>query len=88
MCKNGFDTIFQPNPGPSWTTNNLDLKQDYQCFGLAELTEPTNVDLRRLKSANSKLLLYTGWNDDAGGLGRTVDYYESVEKIIGGRAST
>lgn len=80
--------LFQPNPGPSWTIKNVDFDRDYQRFGIAELTEPVNPDLRRLKGRDGKLLLYTGWNDALAGVGRTVDYYESAEKLIGGRAKT
>jgi hypothetical protein len=80
--------LFQPNPGPTWTVKDFDFERDYQRFGLAELTEPVNADLRRLKNRNGKLLLYTGWNDPVAGVGRTVDYYESAEKIVGERART
>jgi feruloyl esterase len=80
--------LFQPNPGPSWTIKDLDFDRDYRRFGIAELTEPVNPDLRRLKSANGKLLLYMGWNDPGAGVGRAIDYYESAERLMGGRSKT
>jgi len=80
--------LFQPNPGPAWTIKDLDFDRDYQRFGTSEITEAINPDLRRLKSRNGKLLMYTGWNDMVAGVGRTVDYYENAEKLIGGRALT
>jgi hypothetical protein len=55
---------------------------------MAELTEPLNPDLRRLQRRNGKLILYTGWNDAVAGVGRAIDYYESAEKLIGGRTRT
>jgi hypothetical protein len=80
--------LFQPNPGPSWTIKNVDFDRDYQRFGMAELTEPLNPDLRRMQRRNGKLILYTGWNDAVAGVGRAIDYYESAEKLIGGRTRT
>ena len=80
--------LFQPNPGPSWTTKDFDLDRDYQRFGVAELTEPLNADLRRFRNRQGKLLMYSGWNDTAASVGRTVDYYENAEKLLGGRAAT
>jgi Tannase and feruloyl esterase len=80
--------LFQPNPGPSWTLENFDFDRDYKRFGIAELTEPLNPDLRRFRDHGGKLLLYSGWNDTAASVGRAVDYYENAEKVMGGRMST
>jgi hypothetical protein len=80
--------LFQPNPGPSWTTKNFDFDRDYMRFGVAELTEPVNSDLRRFRNGQGKLILYSGWNDTAASVGLTVDYYENAEKLMGGREAT
>jgi len=81
--------FFQPNPGPSWKPGDLNFDRDFKRFGIAELTEPAiSPDLRRFKAAGGKLLSYTGWNDPVEGVLRTVDYYETAEKIMGGRSAT
>lgn len=80
--------LFQPNPGPSWKLADFNFDRDYQRFGVAELTEPLNPDVRRLRDAGAKMILYSGWNDTAASTGTTVDYYENVEKIMGGHAAT
>jgi feruloyl esterase len=80
--------LFLPNPGPTWEPKDFDFDRDYKRLGVAEITEPVNPDVRRLKAGGGKLLIYTGWNDAAAGVGRTVDYYESAERVIGGRAKT
>lgn len=78
---------FQPNPGPSWKTADFDFDTDPQRLGVAESWEPTNPDLRKFRDAGGKLLMFTGWNDVAEGVLRTVDYYETAERILGSRAS-
>lgn len=81
--------FFQPNPGPTWEPQAFDFDRDYKRLGLAEVTEPVNShDLRRFKGRGGKLLSFTGWNDPAEGVLLTVDYYETAERIMGGRAAT
>ncbi|MBI4167079.1 MAG: tannase/feruloyl esterase family alpha/beta hydrolase [Acidobacteria bacterium] len=81
-------SYFQPNPGPTWKTEDFDFDSDYKRLGMAEGMDPVNPDLRRFKVAGGKLMVVTGWNDAIEGALRTVDYYETVEKIMGGRAET
>lgn len=79
----------QPTIGPPWSLKDFDFDRDYKHVGLAEsLFSPTHPDLRRFKAAGGKLLAYGGWNDAAGQPMWSVDYYETVEKLIGGRAPT
>jgi hypothetical protein len=81
--------FFQPNPGPTWEPQAFDFDRDYKRLGLAEVTEPANSpDLRRFKARGGKLLSFTGWSDAAEGVLRTVDYYETAERVVGGRAAT
>lgn len=82
-------SAFQPSPGPSWMPEAFDFDRDYQRLGMAEgLYAADNPDLRRFKAAGGKLLAFTGWNDAIGMPLPTVDYYETVEKTMGGRAAT
>lgn len=83
---------FMPDPGPSWQRRHFDFDRDYKRLGMVEaLYGGTDPDLRRFKAAGGKLILYHGWADSGGG-GiaplKTVDYYETVEKTMGGRAAT
>lgn len=80
--------FIQPNPGPSWKLENLDFERDYKRMGLAQIAEPLNPDLRRMRDTGSKLILYTGWNDECCGVLAAVDYYEVAEKLHGGRTTT
>ena len=78
--------------GPGWQRRDFDFDRDYQRLGMVEaLTGGTDPDLRRFKANGGKLILYHGWAD-AGGGGiaplKTVDYYETVERTMGGRSAT
>lgn len=81
--------LFQPNPGPAWEPTDFDFDRDYKRLGMAEIIEPANSpDLRRFKARGGKLLSYMGWGDAAGGVLATTDYYETTERVMGGRAAT
>jgi feruloyl esterase len=83
---------FMPTPGPNWQLNDLNFDHDYKRFGMMQsLYAANNPDLRTLKAKGGKLILYQGWADaGAGGVPplKTVDYYETVEKTMGGPAET
>lgn len=82
-------SAFDPDPGPRWNPQDFDFDRDYKRMGVAEgLYSATNPDLRRFKAAGGKLLAYAGWNDAGGMSLPAVDYYEMVERAMGGRVST
>ncbi len=74
--------------GPNWKPEDFDFDRDYKRLGGSDaLYSARNPDLRQFKGRGGKLLSYTGWYDLTWQL-RTVDYYETVEKTMGGRAAT
>jgi feruloyl esterase len=80
---------FYPNYGPTWKPEDFDFDRDYKRLGIAEsFYTSTNPDLRRFKAAGGKLLSYVGWSDGGGMPLPGIDYYETVEKTMGGRAAT
>jgi pimeloyl-ACP methyl ester carboxylesterase len=50
--------------------------------------DATNADLRAFKARGGKLILYQGWADEATFPGNPTAYYETVERLMGGRAQT
>ena len=50
--------------------------------------DATNPDLRAFKAHGGKLILYQGWADEATYPVNPPAYYETVERLMGGRAST
>jgi hypothetical protein len=82
-------TMFMPIPSPSWQITDFDFERDYKRFGLLEsLYGALNPDLRNFKAAGGKLILYQGWSDGAPLPLNSIDYYETAEKTMGGRAAT
>ena len=73
---------------PEWTPANYDFSRDYKRLGMGALYTDTNPDLRKFKSAGGKLLVYQGWNDIVEMPTAITDYYETVEKTMGGRDAT
>lgn len=81
---------FMPDAGPSWKAEDFDFDTDYKRSGMTEaLQASNNPDLRRFKAAGGKLLIMQGWHDDGSPMPMaTVDYYETVERTMGGRQAT
>jgi hypothetical protein len=50
--------------------------------------DATNPDIRAFKAAGGKFILYQGWADEAVFPLNPVNYYETVERLMGGRAET
>jgi hypothetical protein len=76
-------------PDPSWQLTDFDFDRDSRRLGLMEvLYDSSNPDLRRFKAAGGKMIIYQGGNDVAVLPRTTVDYYETVERTMGGAAAT
>ncbi len=84
-----YFNMFYPAPGPTWKPEYFDFNRDYKRVGmLVNLLEPNNPDLRTFRSAGGKLLHYAGWSDIWNPTLREVDYYETVERLMGSRSTT
>ena len=80
---------FSPDAGPSWKTSQLNWDEDPKRMDTMEaLFNVQNPDLRRFKAAGGKLLSFHGWNDHIVQPQATADYYDTVERTMGGRAQT
>jgi Tannase and feruloyl esterase len=79
---------FSPDPGPGWQASDFNFDEDFKRMELMNsLYDSSNPDLRKFQLSGGKLLLYHGWADAVHPL-QSVDYYENVEKIMGGRQQT
>lgn len=74
--------------GPQWKLADLDFDNDPKRFGLAAHYENSNPDLRRFRQAGGKLIVFHGTNDTVDPPAPMIDYYETVERTMGGRAAT
>lgn len=81
---------FMPAPGPGWKPAEFDFDADYRRFGMVEaIFADNNPDLRRFKAAGGKLIIAQGWHDSGSHMPlNTIDYYETVERTMGGRPAT
>lgn len=80
---------FVPDPGPGWQPRDLDFRADYRRLGMTEsLYSAANPDLRQFKRSGGKLLMYQGWNDPFEPPTAATHYYETVQRLMGGRAAT
>jgi hypothetical protein len=81
---------FMPAPGPSWKISDFDFDRDYKRLRMSEslFGAADNPDLRKFKAAGGKLILYQGGQDQSDIPTDAVDYYETVERLMGGRAGT
>lgn len=81
---------FVPAPGPSWNPQDFDFDRDYKRLRMAEslFGAADNPDLRKFKAAGGKMILYQGGQDESDIPTDAVDYYETTEKLMGGREAT
>lgn len=79
---------FMPAPGPNWKPSDFNYDRDFKRIALGQaLMTDANPDLRKFKGAGGKLILAVGWMDGDNPL-NTIDYYETVERTMGGREAT
>lgn len=90
IVTNGFRYLFFfPEPGPTWNLRDFDFDHDYKRLGLMQaMYDSSNPDLRKFKAAGGKLIIHQGMNDFSVLPRSTIDYYEAVERTIGGSAET
>jgi feruloyl esterase len=80
--------LFNPTPGLGWKMTDFDFDRDYKRLGMGALYTDSNPDLRKFKAAGGKLIVSQGGNDAREIPWAIFDYYETVERTIGGRAAT
>jgi len=74
---------------PNWDWHTFDYDHDvaYADDKMAA-TNASNPDLRAFKARGGKILMYSGWADPIGPSMDAVNYYEKVQKLVGGRQKT
>ena len=77
---------FEQDRGPEFTLADLDFDVHPQEFGaMASLNSATNPDLRAFRQRGGRIILYHGWNDLEVPPMVSIDYYQSVVAMMGGR---
>ncbi len=89
--RSGVDTTryIMSDWGPGWRYRDFDFDRDpARLAELEALYSASQPDLREFRNAGGKLMIYHGWADPIVAPLGTVDYYETVERTMGGRAPT
>ena len=74
----------EPQPGPAWTWKEYNFDTDPPRMAAASLLfDMVNPDLRPFKARGGKMIHYHGWGDTALTPLMSVNYYESVMKVMG-----
>ena len=82
-----FRTVVFGNP--AWDPQSINFDSDATlASGKGQLLDATNPDLKLFKAHGGKLILYHGWNDPGVPPMTTLQYFEAVEKQMGGRKAT
>ena len=80
---------FMPAAGPSFIPDESQLANYSRRSGGSDaILAANNPDIRRFRDNGGKLLSYMGWADPIGGVRETIDYYSTVERVIGSRKAT
>jgi len=81
--------FFSPAQQPSWTIQEFDFDRDYKRLDVMEsLYDSSNPDLSRFKNEGGKLLIYEGLNDLSVLPQWVIQYFEKVQRVLGGTAQT
>jgi feruloyl esterase len=84
-----FRYAIEPERGPDWKLTQFDWDNDYKNNGLFDAyMGDNNPNLRPFKAAGGKLILYQGLADQLISPAGTLDYYKTVQRVMGGPAST
>ena len=71
------------DPAWDWRTFDYDRDVSYADAKVAAVNA-SNPDLSAFKARGGKILMYSGWADPTGPPMDAVNYYERVEKVMGG----
>lgn len=81
---------FENDPGPGYFPEDFDIEDDIPRLSFMEQirNQPSNPDLREFRAAGGKLILYQGLADQNVTPKPTTDYYEAIERAMGGKEAT
>ena len=80
---------FDPSPPATWRLADIDFERDRQRLGSAEFAyNAQNPDLREFKQRGGKLIGFQGWGDTSVVPLGSIDYYDTVSRVMGGLDKT
>lgn len=88
FAENFFRFALTESSLDGFPASKLNYDEDYKRLGLAGTFISSNPDLRKFKQAGGKLLIVQGGNDVTEQARSEIDYYQMVERAMGGAEST
>lgn len=88
FAQNFFRFALADSSRDGFGADRLDFDEDYKRLGLAGTFISSNPDLRRFDQAGGKLIIVQGGTDVTEQGPATIDYYQMVERVSGGRPAT
>jgi feruloyl esterase len=88
--RSGVDTTryIMTDWGPGWDYPDFDFDRDAPRLAeMDSLYAASNPDLRDFEARGGKLIIYHGWNDPAVAPLGSIDYYQAVQRAMGGADS-
>ncbi len=71
---------------PNYQLHQFDFEQDLAATNAAaKLVNATNANLKAFQQRGGKLIFYHGWADNAFPAAATIQYYEQLQRTMGGR---
>jgi pimeloyl-ACP methyl ester carboxylesterase len=88
FAENFFRFALTESPLDGFSASKFNYDEDYKRLGLAGTFLSSDPDLRRFHQAGGKLLIVQGGNDVTEQARSEIDYFEMVERVMGGAAET
>jgi hypothetical protein len=78
--------VFKDNPGPDYDWMQFDyVRERPNLEYMSKILDPSGTDLRAFKARGGKLIIVHGWSDAMVSASMSIDWFESLEKAMGGR---
>ena len=88
FAENFFRFALTESPLDGFSARKFNYDEDYKRLGLAGTFLSSDPDLRRFRQAGGKLLIVQGGNDVTEQARSEIDYFEMVERVMGGAEET
>jgi feruloyl esterase len=88
FADNYFRFALTDSPLDGFPAAKFDYDADYKRLGLGGTFVDSNPDLRKFAQAGGKLIIVQGGNDVTEQAHASIDYYQMVERVMGGTEAT
>ena len=88
FADNYFRFALAESPLDGFPADKFDYDEDYKRLGLGGTFVDSNPDLRKFAQAGGKLIIVQGGNDVTEQAHAAIDYYQMVERVMGGAGPT